>query len=437
MLLLSLAFVVPVLCVAQDPAPAPAPPPPPPVATVGPAAITADDWLSALKEFSGAQALRQLIKEQLVIQKAHRLKIDFKNAAVDAQIVRIKAQYPNDRAFEAMLHERGIPLSALRREVKTDLLLDRIVDEVGKIGDAAVQAYYDGHLSEFTKPTRVQLYAITTPDIRSAAQAYERLKDEDFGKVAQDVSVDEHAAEGGFWGWLSADQVEPETLRTAAFALEVGKWSDPIEVGDKAYILWVKGIDPGQQTSLVEAAPGIRDKLRAEKGVSKEAILRRLIRDATIKINQPGYAYLQAEYEKAKGLQVIVDGKPLDLKAVPFLDAKTGRAFVPCILPGADPFLAALGAQGEWWPAPDNVLQVTKGDTELVLKVGYPTARVTRAGKEEAATLDDPPVMREGVLFVSAKWIVEQLGGSILFSPDEYAVKIRSVKQEAPAPTQP
>jgi parvulin-like peptidyl-prolyl isomerase len=406
------------------------------MATVGSSAITPDAWLATLKEFSGAQALRQLIKEQLVIDKAHRLKIDFKDAAVEAQIVRLKAQYPNERAFEAMLHERGVPLSAVRREVKTDLLLDRIVDELGKISDASVKAYYDGHLAEFTKPTRVQLYAITAPDMHAAAQAYERLAaGEDFGKVAQEVSADEHAAEGGFWGWLSADQIAPKTLQTAAFALKADSRSEPIELEGKGYILWVKAIDPGLQTSLAEATPGIRDKLRAEKGVSKEGVLRRLIRDATIKISAPEYAYLQAEYDKAKELQVIVDGQPVDLKAAPFLDPKTGRAFVRCELPSPDPFLAALGAMGEWWEAPDNTLRVTKGDTVLLLQVGNQGAGVTRAGKQEVVTVDDPPVLRGGKPFVSAKWIVEQLGGSILFVPDEYAVKIKSVKQEeAPAP---
>jgi len=434
-LLLPLAFVVPLLCIAQapEPAPAPAPPPPPPMATVGSSAITGDDWLSTLKEFSGAQALRQLIKEQLVVQKAHRLKLPFKDSAVDAQIVRMKTDYPNDRAFEAMLHERGIPLSALRREIKTDLLLDQIVDAVGKISDGAVQAYYDAHQSEFTKPTRVQLYGITAPDVRTAGQAYERLAAEDFAKVAQEMSVDEHAAEGGFWGWLAADQIENETLRTAAFALKPGGRTEPIEVEGKAYVLLVKAIDPGQTISLTEATPGIRDKLRAEKGVSKEAVLRGLIREAIIKINAPEYAYLQAEYAKAKELQVTVDGKPVDLQVAPFLNPKTGRAFVPCQLPGTDPFLAALGAQGEWWPAPDNIAQITKGDTKLVLQVGNKDGGVNGVG----VTLEDPPVLREGVLFISAKWVVEQLGGSVLFSADEYALKIKSVKEPAPAPMAP
>jgi parvulin-like peptidyl-prolyl isomerase len=426
---LSLIVLFPMAAAAQDPAPPPPPPASLAVATVGAEAITVDDWLSTLKVFDGAEALRKLIQERLVIQEAHRLKIAFKDAEVDAQITRIKAQYPNDRAFEEMLHQRGIPLSALRREVKTDLLLDRIVDTLGKVTDEAVQGYYDNHLSQFTKPTRVELYVITTRDLRTAAQAYERLATEDFTTVAQDLSIDEHAAEGGFWGLLSAEEVEPEVLRTAAFALEPGKHSEPIESGDKAYVVWVKSKEPGSEVTETEAASQIREKLRAQNGVSRASVLRGITRRAKIVIKQPEYAYLQAEYEKAKELQVVVDGETLDLRTPPFMVPQTDRLVVP-----ADPLVKAVGGQATWYPTTDT-LQIIRGDTQLLEMTGSPIAIVKKGDKEEQVTIDQPPIMREGVLFVSPRWIVEQLGGSIMFSADDYSLKIKSVKE--PAPTEP
>ncbi len=436
-LVLCLACLTPLVASPQPPTPAPpAPAPPPPMATVGSSAITANDWDATLKAFSGAKALRTLIEERLVIQEAHRLRIPFRDADVEAQIDRMKAtQYPDEAAFEAMLHGRGLTLAALRREVKTQLLLDRIVDEVGKISDAAVQSYYDSHMSEFTKPTRVELYGITAPGLRTAAVAFERLATEDFGKVAEELSVDEHAAEGGFWGWLSAEQVEPETVRTAAFASDVGKVHEPIEADGKAYVIWVKGKEPGLQVSATEAAPGIREKLRAEKGVSKEAVLRGITRRATITVSDPEYAFLQAEYAKARDMQVIVDGRPLDLKTPPFVVPESNRAVVP-----AEPLIAALGAEATWYGPPqyrENVLRVVKGDLELVLQVGNPVAGVNRGDEKGEGKLDQPPVVRDGAVFVSPKWVVETLGGSILFVPDEYALKIKSVKEPAPPPVAP
>lgn len=432
--LLCLVFVVPLIAAAQEPAPTPAQPtPPPPMATVGSSAITTDDWTSTLEAFSGVEALRTLIRERLIIQEAHRLRIPFKDAEVDAQIARMKAtQYPDEGAFQDMLRARGISAAALRREVKTNLLLDRIVDEVGKISDAAVQAYYDSHLREFTKPTRVQLYGITVPDLRTAQLAFERLTTEDFGAVAQELSVDEHAAEGGFWGWLSAEQVEPETVRTAAFASDEGKVHEPIEADGKAYVIWVKGKEPGSQTSLTEAAPGIRDKLRAEKGISREAVLRGIYSRATITISTPEYAFLQQEYARAKEAQVIVDGTPLRLKIAPFTVPSTGRMVVP-----AEPLVKAVGAEWEWWEA-ERTMRVTKGDAVIVMKVDHPGAGVTRAGAAETAhTLDQPPVLRDGVPCVAPRWIVEQLGGSVLYLPAEGTLKVKSVKEAAPTPTTP
>lgn len=412
--------------------PTPAIPAPRPMVTVDGEPISSDEWLATLKAFSGAQALRQLIEERLVVREAHRLRIPFKDAEVDAYIARMRAtEYPDEQSFTEMLHARGISLTTLRRELKTQLLLERIVDTVGKITDEAVEAYYQSHRSEFIKPTRVELYGITTSDLRTAAQAYERLANEDFSKVAQELSIDEHAAEGGFWGFLSADEISPELLRTAAFALQPGKYSEPIEADGKGYVLWVKSLEPGSETTLLEAAPIIRQRLRAEKGLSRQSVLRGIIRRAKISVLQPEYAFLEAEYNKAKELQVIVDGKPLSLRVPPFV-LGTGRTLVP-----ADPLVKALGANATWYGPPDNILQVKKGDLELVLQVGNPIAAVNRGTQQGQATLDQPPVVRDGIPFVSAKWLVEQLGGSVLFVPDEYALKIKSVREGTSTPSEP
>ncbi|MGQ9732994.1 MAG: peptidyl-prolyl cis-trans isomerase [Candidatus Zipacnadales bacterium] len=429
--LLLLCFTLPI-AMSQEPLPIP-PPSPPLLATVGSDAITGADWVASLKAFHGAQALRFLIEERLVIQEAHRLGITISGSDIEAQIARLKTQYPNERAFEKMLHERGISLNALRREIKKDLLLDRIVDKLAKISDEDVKAYYEAHITEYLKPARRDVYAITAGDIRTAAEAYERLAHEEFATVAEELSIDKHAAEGGHWGWVSAADLEPEELRTKIFNLELNKLTEPVEIGEKVYVLKVIGEQPGSQITLIEATPAIREKLRTQRGINRNSVMRGIIGRASITINQPEYAYLMDEYERARQTQVMVDGRLLELDTPPFVVAQTQRMVVP-----AEPVLEAMGAEVRWWPPPNQTLQIIRGNKELRLVVGGTEAHVLTDGKLEITAVDQPPVLdKNGVVFVAPRWVVEQLGGSLDWSAAEGILKIKSVKEEPAGQSEP
>lgn len=401
---------------AQTPPEAP-PAAPPPMATVNGEAIAPDAWVSTLKAFWGAEALRDLIEERLIIQEAHRLGVTITAAEIDQRLTQMKADYPTEKAFQAMLRKRGIGVNTVKRELKREILLQKIVDRQAKITDQDVKAYYDSHLGEFSQPTRVDLYGITTNDHRAAVMAAERLANEDFATVAADLSVDEHAAEGGFWGSLAADEVEPEAVRIAAFALDAGARSEPIQVGDKYYVVWVKEREPGSQVSFTEARSGIAEKLRAQRGITPEAVRRGIIRRANIAIDDPAFAFIAPEYERAKHIQVMVDGSTLDLEQAPVI-LKSERMVVP-----AKPVLEALGASVEWFPS-TQTLRVKKGETEVLVAVDTAVAIVNGA----QVTIDQAPVNRDGVVFVSPRWVVEQLGGAVLWSPTEYALKISSTR---------
>jgi len=432
---LALATLVTPLTLAQ-PAPArptPAPPPPPPLATVNGEAVTRGQWESLLSEDYGAKALRELIEERVIVQEAHRLRISVVAAEIDRRIAQMKTDYPDDAAFDAMLRDRGLSLAGLKREVKRDLLLGKIVDLMAKVTDEQVAGYYRSHAGEFSKPTRVHLFMITTDDPRSAFLAAERLaKNEDFAAVAKDLSKDQFAEKGGDRGWVAAEEVEPETVRVAAFALEPGARSEPIEAGGKVYVLWAKERQPGSVVALANAREEIRERLRAEKGASPKSVLNGLLARATVTVSDPALASVAEAIEKAKQIQVVVDDKPLELERPPFR-AKSGRLMVP-----AKPLLRAIGATMKWWPD-TRTLQITKGDREVWLA---PESQVAIVDKTQKVTIDQPPIMKEGVLYVTPRWLVEQLGGTTAWSAEENTLKVKSAKpapkeEPFPSPTGP
>lgn len=85
-------------------------------------------------------------------------------------------------------------------------------------------------------------------------------KGEDFSVVAKEVSEERETAEqGGFWGEFTREEIEDETLRSAAFSLPVGAVSEPFDTSEGLVIIKVlerKGVDSVAATSSAKVKVG-------------------------------------------------------------------------------------------------------------------------------------------------------------------------------------
>ena len=419
--LLPLVILAPtVTALTQEPVEEPTGPPP--VAIVNGAEISGDDWVSYLKAYHGSDGLTALIEEQLIAQEATKLGLSVTDAELDARIVRLKTDYPSEGAFRADLQQRGISLNALKRQLRTDMLLDKIVEQQGAVTDEEVHAYYEAHPSEFSTPERVKLHVITTDTIEKCYLAAERLAHEEFAIVAADLSVDEHAANGGFWGELTREEIQPEAVQVKAFLLEPGATSEPLEVEGQYYVLQVEEKTGGTMLSETEVAPKIKERLLAQKGISKEAIRRGIVRRADIAIKASGFAHLTRELRDMSERQVVVDGQPLPLSQPPIVEKRL-------LLPGR-PFAEALGASYEWFST-TNTVRIIRGETTILIGTNSPIAIVNEAREN----VEQPAVERNGTVYIPARWVTEQLGGSVHWLPADYTLYVKSVKEEEPEET--
>jgi len=395
---------------------------PPPVAIVNGVEISGDDWVSYLKAYHGSNGMRALIEEQLIDQEAAKLGLSITDAELDARIVRLKTDYPDDGAFRADLQQRGISLNALKRQLKTDMLLDKIVEQQGAVTDEEVHAYYEAHPSEFSTPERVKLHVITTDTIQKCYLAAERLAHEEFAIVAADPSVDEHAANGGFWGELTREEIQPEAVQVKAFLLEPGATSEPLEVEGKYYVVRVEEKTGGTMLSEIEVAPQIKEQLLAQKGISTAAVRRGIVRRADVTIKASGLAHLTRELRDMGERQVVVDGQPVPLSQPPIVEKRL-------LVPG-NVFAEALGASYEWFSTTQTV-RIIRGETTILIGTNSTVAIVNEAREN----VEQPAVERNGTVYVPARWVTEKLGGSVYWSQADYTLYVKSVKEEEPEET--
>ncbi len=164
-----------------------------------------------------------------------------------------------------------------RENVLAQALYTDLVKTV-KVDDAAVQAYYDSHKSEFESvkarhilirfkgsavPLRAGMKELSDDEALAKAQDIRKqlLAGGDFMTLAKAESDDTGSgANGGDLGSFKHGQMVGP-FETAAFALPVGQISEPVKTQFGYHIIKV---EEKQAKTLAEAKPEIENKLRPE-----------------------------------------------------------------------------------------------------------------------------------------------------------------------------
>ena len=166
------------------------------------------------------------------------------DADVNAEIEKIKKQFPDEKAFEAQLKEAGQTPEKLKENIRTMLQQQRWMKSQVKPADvteAQAKTFYDSNKSEFEQPQTVKASHIlfmvpqdASEDVvkqkkDAAAKASARAsKGEDFIKLAQELSEEPGAKEsGGDLGYFTKDRMVPE-FADATFSQKINEVSQPV-----------------------------------------------------------------------------------------------------------------------------------------------------------------------------------------------------------------
>lgn len=161
--------------------------------------------------------------------------------------------------------------SAVQQMIRRDFD-ERITVE--SVPQADVDAYYNAHPEEFTRPEVRRASHIVFETQAAAMAALGELRAADaraFRQYAQDHSIDPDSRQrGGDLRYFdergmtpnSADPAVAAPVVTATFAIaNVGELGEPVEVGGRWSIVKLTGRRPSEHRSLEEAGPGIRLRL--------------------------------------------------------------------------------------------------------------------------------------------------------------------------------
>lgn len=262
----------------------------------GQASSASDDELAS-------RFLNRLIDTRLQLQEADREKIVVDDAEVTEQLAERVKRFGSKtlEEFEAMLRANGITLDVIRKRLRDNLRVAKIVRRKVALRVSVTEAEVDRYVEENRAKLETGLayharHILVVPDGTSeaawaAARARaERLRTEvlggaDFGELARRHSGDEATAkDGGDLGLLKRGELDQEIERKIV-SLAPGEVSQPhrSELGYHVFLLEAKATLEGE--ALARARQQIKDILFREKYEARlEAWLKEIRQRAIIEV---------------------------------------------------------------------------------------------------------------------------------------------------------
>ncbi|MBI3695601.1 MAG: peptidylprolyl isomerase [Acidobacteria bacterium] len=244
--------------------------------------------------------LRELIDNQVMMQRAERLGLMAVDSDVDAKLTELKAPYTQEE-FDNNLKTRGLTLEEMRTEIRRSLSIQKLfnkeITSKISISDAEVRAFYDANKANFNlaepQVHLAQILVTSVPDpqvrnlrndkasneeeARKKVQMLEaRLrKGEEFATLAQNYSEDSNSApNGGDLGFVpqsALEKADSELRRTVAL-LHPGETSPAIRTPQAYRIIKMFSREPAGQREFSD--PRVQQTIRETLLNRKDQLLK-------------------------------------------------------------------------------------------------------------------------------------------------------------------
>jgi peptidyl-prolyl cis-trans isomerase SurA len=226
--------------------------------------------------------LNRLVDHRLQVQEAKREKIEVTDDELRTQIEDFVKRNGGDREkIEVQLQAQGVTWEALRRELRDQLLAQRVrgrrVVRRSSVTEAEVDRYLADNRDRFDAGLKYHARHIAvTADPTTSPAAWEHAKQEidsivaalatgaDFADLARARSKDSTSASGGDLGWLARGELDASFERPL-LALQKGQVTAPIRSGAGFHLLKLEDREELTAERLADARQQVRDLLLQKK----------------------------------------------------------------------------------------------------------------------------------------------------------------------------
>ncbi len=253
------------------------------VAEIGETQITKDQLYDAMKNLSGEVTLRTMILEEVLKNNAEDPEALQK--AAEEEVQQQIDEAGGEEAFNQLLSYQQLgSVEEYTYQIFIRNLFQNVVEQHIDMSDEAIQTFYD----ESYQPTMEAQHILVDTE-EEAQEVLDRLEaGEEFDAVAQEVSKDSTASNGGLLGEFLPGQMVPEFEEAVKNGTNGEVIPEPVETEHGFHV--IKVLDNGEKKPLNEIKDEVVDQYKVSKFADSTfayGVIGRLIEDAGLKINDP------------------------------------------------------------------------------------------------------------------------------------------------------
>ncbi|MEZ5956990.1 MAG: peptidylprolyl isomerase [Hyphomonadaceae bacterium] len=268
-----------------------------------------------LVERARAQALRDLVDEQLQVDEAAKFEINVAGDAIDRRMndMATRSETTLEQLVGAM-SANGVSVTTLRNQIRAEIAWQRLISGMYgsrvRISENDITETQERIAANARRPqyemSEIFLPATTPDEFNQMEQGAMRLLEQmqqraPFPLVARQFSQSPSAAAGGDLGWISANELAPE-LRPVAERLQTGQVSLPVRTQNGVYIIAMRN----RREGIPEGAASIVSLRQVSAPTSRVNALERIRRNA------PGCGDLEDSVRGVQGASVLDLGQTIE-----------------------------------------------------------------------------------------------------------------------------
>ena len=206
-----------------------------------------------------AQALEQLVNRQLIQQYLTQNK----QAAADYEIAQaiesMKAKLKEQKvAWDALLKKQGLDEADVRKNLSWELSWKKYLQQ--EVSDETLESFFEAHRREYDGSelgvSHILLRPVNSTN-QAKADAIKQIKEihaglenkkMTFAEAAKKFSVGPSSEKGGELGFIPRRGVMDEAFSKAAFDLEIGEISPPVQTRFGYHIIRATKLQPGKKS---------------------------------------------------------------------------------------------------------------------------------------------------------------------------------------------
>ncbi|MBN2209463.1 MAG: peptidyl-prolyl cis-trans isomerase [Candidatus Coatesbacteria bacterium] len=232
------------------------------------------------KDQQEKNAIRNLLVSKLILAEAKSGGLTVTDEEINEKFEQVFKMYGGKEKFLKASGRENISDDELRKEMADSIMREKYIDrevysKIPEPSEEEMREWYEKNKSKFGSPETVKARIITVKVADGASdedvtKAKDRLlklgervkKGEAFDAVAKEASEDAWASKGGDMGLIREHQAGlGSEFDKAAFALGIGKLSDPIRTTGGFCLLEVTEKHPAEQKSYEDAKEQVKNWL--------------------------------------------------------------------------------------------------------------------------------------------------------------------------------